>query len=298
MIVNNQKNIKVHFAATENVNQFNAIKGFGYKFNLYTAYPFLERLIYEKAKHPLIACQYKEKPNSIPQYIIENSLHTIQDSGLFTLMFGSRSGKKDRKFLDMYYEKLVEFTIKNGSGSTAVEMDTQKVLGVESAWGYRERLKDDIPNRIINVFHIEDGQKGLDRLIEFTDYIAISVPELRFAKKKSHLVKLANYIKNKKPEIDIHLLGFTEKKLFKELSFCTSCDSSSYTSGVRYGFIDGKKISNIKYEQALKLIPEKDVNLMCKYISRERAAALILNIYYEINKYEKYAGNQNRLTRK
>ena len=52
--------------------------------------------------------------------------------------------------------------------------------------GYEEK----IPNRIINVFHIEDGQKGLDRLIEYSDYIALSVPELRILKKKEYLYTL------------------------------------------------------------------------------------------------------------
>lgn len=298
MIVPNQKNIKVHFAATENVNQFNAIKALGYKYSLYTAYPFLERMIYEKPKHPLIPCQFKGREGSIPQYIINNSKHTIQDSGLFTLMFGSRSGKKDKQFLDMYYEKLVEYTLNHSKGATVVEMDTQKVFGPESAWEYRERLRNDIPNRIINVVHLEDGQKGMDRLIEYSDYIAISVPELRFAKKKQHLVRMAHYIKNKKPDIDIHLLGFTEKRLFEELKFCTSCDSSSYTSGVRYGRIEGQKISNIKHDNVKKLIPEEDYKLMTKYISEERANGLILNIYAEILKYEKHAGNQDRTKHK
>ena len=57
-------------------------------------------------------------------------------------------------------------------------------------------MKIELPdNRIINVFHIEDGMKGLDRLIEFSDYIAVSVPELRILGKKNHTVKLAHYIK-------------------------------------------------------------------------------------------------------
>ena len=53
----------------------------------------------------------------------------------------------------------------------------------------RENERNTFPNnRIINVFHKEDGKKGLERLIEFSDYIAISVPELRvIGTKKIHL---------------------------------------------------------------------------------------------------------------
>lgn len=293
MIVPNQKNIKVHFAATENVNQFNAILGLKYKYSLYTAYPFLERKLFDKPKHPIIGCQFTKKETEIPQYIIKNSAHTIQDSGLFTLMFGSQKGNKDRKFLDNYCDALIDFTNEFGQGSTMVEMDTQKVLGVESAWIYRKRISEKCKNNMINVFHLEDGQSGLDRLIEYSNYIAVSVPELRFTGKKSHLEKVVNYIKNKKPTIDIHLLGCTETKIIKALNFCTSCDSSSYTSGVRYGFINGKKISTIKLKSGEKLVGKECYALMTKYISESTADALIINIASEIKKYEYYAGSQD-----
>jgi len=293
MIVPNQSNIKVHFAATENVNQFNALMGLGSNYSLYTVYPFLERVLFKKAKHPLIGCQYKTKPNEIPQFIIQNSRHTIQDSGLFTLMFGSQGGKHDKSFLDSYCDALIDFTNSFGQGSTMVEMDTQKIFGVESAWEYRDRISKACKNRMINVFHIEDGQKGLDRLIEYSDFIAISVPELRFAGKKNYCINIANYIKNKKPSIDIHLLGCTEMKLVQHLKFCTSCDSSSYTSGVRYGWINGKRISRIIERSGEQLVGGECYNLMTQHISPSIADALILNIKSEMMKYEQYAGPQD-----
>lgn len=293
MIVPDQSNIKVHFAATENVNQFNVIKALGYHYSLYTAYPFLERVIYKKPSHPIIPCQYKDNIWGIPQFIIKNSRHTIQDSGLFTLMFGSKAGNKDKNFLDSYCDALIDFTNQFGTGATVVEMDTQKVLGPESAWGYRQRLSSSLKNRILNVFHIEDGQKGLDRLIEYSNYLAISVPELRKTGKKEHLIRVANYIKNKKPSIDIHLLGFTEKKLLPHVLFCSSCDSSSYTSGVRYGYIDGKSVNNIDVNKAKTLISNEDYQLVTSFISESRACSLIINTKFEIDKYKRYAGNQN-----
>lgn len=169
MIIPNQRNLKVHFAGTEVQNQFIAIKEMGVRYALYTAFPFVERMVFEKAKSPIMPLKWQQHdPNhEIPKYIIKSGNHTIQDSGLFTLMFGSLKGKKDAALMDRWYNALVEFTLKNGAGATCVEVDCQKVLGVEKAWEYRERFRKDIPNRIINVFHKEDGQKGLDRLIEY-----------------------------------------------------------------------------------------------------------------------------------
>lgn len=39
-------NIKVHFAACEVQNQFLALKELGVNYGLYTAYPFVERLVF------------------------------------------------------------------------------------------------------------------------------------------------------------------------------------------------------------------------------------------------------------
>jgi len=137
-------------------------------------------------------------------------------------MFGGYAGKKDKIFMDKWYEALIEHTLEHAKDAIVVETDSQKVLGVESAWEYRKRMRDDLPNKQINVFHLEDGQKGLDRLIEFSDYLAISVPELRRNSEdhKLGVHRLACYIKNKKPEIDIHLLGCTEvAMLYVKITF-------------------------------------------------------------------------------
>ena len=69
--------------------------------------------------------------------------------------------------------------------ATCVEIDCQKVLGVEDAWYFRERMRRRLKNPQINVFHFEDGRRGLDRLIDFSSYIALSIPELRIIKPKT-----------------------------------------------------------------------------------------------------------------
>jgi len=250
MIVDNQKNIKVHFATIEQPSRAIATKAAGVNYGLGTAFPFVYRMFNTG----------KINDKKIIKQISSQYHHYILDSGLFTLMFGSHKGKKDEAYLHKWYECLTDYVLNEEYKGTMVEVDCQKVLGVEKAWDYRIKMRDKVPNRIINVFHIEDGQKGLDRLIEFSDYIAISVPELRFCGKKQYLNNIAHYIKNKKPNIDIHLLGCTEKNKMKELNFCSSADSSSWTSGLRYGDIEtlsGKgHIRNIK-----KHIIEKNANM-------------------------------------
>jgi hypothetical protein len=293
MIVENQSNIKVHFAAAEVMNQFHAVEQLGIRYSLYTAFPFLERTVLQSKKSPLMPCELKGREYDIPKYIASKSKHCIQDSGLFTLMFGSHKGQKDEKLMNAWYDGLVNFTLNNNNGATCVEVDCQKILGVEKAWEYRQRLAKDIPNRIINVFHKEDGQRGLDRLIEFSNYIAISVPELRFLGQKNSVVKIANYIKNKKPTIDIHLLGCTELKILKELKFCSSADSTSYIAGKRYGYIKGRHINTIKTQEVKKLVGDEVYDYLRKWNNEINTNFLCLSIHYLNQEYTKYAGSQD-----
>lgn len=289
-------NIKVHYAGAEVQNQFVPVKELGVQYALYTAFPFVERMVFDKPKTPIMPLQWqKDNPfYKIPKYIVENCKHVIQDSGLFTLMFGSQKGGKDELLMNKWYDALIEFTIKNSQGATCVEVDCQKILGVEKAWDFRQRMRNDLPNnRIINVFHLEDGMKGLDRLIEFSDYIAISVPELRHAGKKKYVYTLATYIKNKKPEIDIHLLGCTELSLLKQCNFCTSADSTSYISRNRYGYLCGKHISNIKKEEVIKLVGKEKYDEVRKCNNEVNTNFRCLSVELCKSQYQKYAGWQD-----
>ena len=235
--------------------------------------------------------------------VSSNFNHYILYSGLFTLMFGALKGQKDENYLNKWYECLTDYVLHENYKGTMVEVDCQKVLGVQKAWEYRIKMKEKVPNRIINVFHFEDGQKGLDRLIEYSDYIALSVPELRFIKKKEYLYKLANYVKNKKPEIDIHLLGFTEKTNLEKFSFCSSCDSSSWISGVRYGDVEtiaGKShIRNIKKEILLENT-KKWLNVRNEFFPEQKVptnlehnAILTFAAEQSLLIYKSKAGNQD-----
>jgi len=302
MIVPNQSNLKVHFAGLENQDFAEVLhKCSGINYSLFTVFPFIA---HEVGIKPM---KMKTCTTQSATYLQEASRHTIMDSGLFTLMFGAHAGRRDSQFIEKWYNLICEFVLKNEYKGTVVEVDCQKILGTAKAIEYRERMKQDLPNnRQINVFHKEDGQKGLDRMIEFSDYIAISVPELRAIKQKNYTEQLANYIKSKKPSIDIHLLGCTENKFLKSLNFCSSSDSTSWQQVNRFGVLkynDGTKTfsaknSNINLEN-LMIRYEKDITkILSKWMevtnkrldcySKYAIAGELLKL-----QYENYAGNQN-----
>lgn len=291
------QNVKVHFAAGEVQNQYIAASALGVSYSLYTCYPWVERMIFPKAKSPIMPLEW-QKPDTariIPKHIAQTTLHTIQDSGLFTLMFGSqKETKKDAKLVNRWYDGLVEYTLNHGQPVTCVEVDCQRLLGVEAAWEFRERMKKDLPNnRIINVFHLPDGQKGLDRLIEYSDYIAISVPELRFNGKKELVPNIARYIKKKKPSIDIHLLGCTEQKLLRECSFCTSADSTSWIAGKRFGFLKGRHIRTLDHKSVVDICGQEAWDIIAQYNSPENTDFLCASIEILKGEYERACGCQD-----
>ena len=293
MIVPNQTNLKVHYAGAEAIHNLKVLLLFKARYLLYTAFPFVDRLINKKSSFPMLSCELR--PEQIPSFVYNNSVHSIQDSGLFSLMFGSKKGTLSAKDIYQWYDGLVAHTTNTNFKGTCVEVDCQKILGVESAWEFREKMKLDLPNnRQINVFHKEDGQKGLDRLIEFSDYIAISVPELRALGKKNHTNNIAHYIKNKKPSIDIHLLGCTENKLLQELNFCSSADSTTWLCPSRFGYVLNKKVSTIDRKKVMdNLLKDIDLKDVMKWRTEQSICTLTISILSCMNKYKSYAGNQD-----
>lgn len=291
-------NIKVHFAGSDGQETFfSALCAAGVKYRLYSCYRYI-------ANKPPDA-DFRLPENHVIRAQDITSRHVIQDSGLFTLMFGSGKGQKQtRESLLRYQDALIAFVKQNDIKATCVELDCQKVLSPEDAWFFRERMRELLPNRQINVFHFEDGIKGLDRLIEFSDYIAIGLPEWRIVKGAAHKKELryvTHYIKNKKPEIDIHLLGCTDFKLIAENSFCTSADSTSWLSGVKYGYIDdGTRKSHIKnfkpsivqsrMAQVKALLDERGVEMKAKTLQYSTNASICATICKDL--YARAAGSQ------
>lgn len=299
-------NIKVHFAGCEQVALCECCLEAGAKYELFTVFPFICGKFGIK---PLNDYFVKNPDNRIEVLKKQTSdfNHTIMDSGLFTLMFGAKAGKRDAKFITAWTEELCSYVRANGITATCVEVDCQKVLGVEEAWKMRKRMKKLLPgNRIINVFHMEDGRKGLDRMIEYADYIALSVPELRRhygfgeAHKKA-VVRLANYVKQRKPSIDIHLLGCTVTSLLSICDFCTSADSTSWQSINRYGYARmGGKVrgtANMS-KKAVADIGDRLARRFAKRFgvtnfNRPCYARFVISVMSCLRDYERAAGDQS-----
>jgi len=287
-------NLKVHFAGCEQMEHICMARDAGVQYFLFSCFPFIARQFGING-FPIVV-----RDSFPPKEVQAAGKHVIMDSGLFTLMFGAHAAPRDAKFVYAWQQALVEFVKSNNIAATCVEVDCQKILGVREAWALRETLRRDLPNRQINVFHAEDGKAGLDSLIDFSDYIAISVPELRLRHGKNyaqHVHRLANYIKDRKPGIDIHLLGCTEANLLRKCSFCSTSDSTSWLSCVRWGRILGKHVSQL--DPALLQRAKSPVEMMIeKYSipsSPARVRANILNYasaYIHKQHYAQHAGNQ------
>lgn len=288
------ENVKVHFAGVDGWEIFHAAaRAADVRYALYSCYRFIiNKTIDDDLTLPIdhtIRVQDREFK------------HVIQDSGLFTLMFGKMKGvKQTRQSLEEWQDKLIKFVVQNNLNATCVEVDCQKVLGVEEAWYFRYRMREKLKNRQINVFHFEDGKKGLDRLIEFSDYLAISVPEMRILKPgtfKRDTRELVHYIKSRKPEIDIHLLGCTDFGMLRDNRHVTSADSTSWLQGVKYGSIsDGKKKAHVdefspalfqeRQEMIKVLLAGRGLEFnpkMLRYTTNASISATICKQRYEVN---------------
>jgi len=288
-------NIKVHFAGSEQIDFSMIASKAGVKYFLWTCFPFISEQFGIKG-YP-ITCKILFPPAEIEKF----AKNSIMDSGLFTLMFGAHKGKRDKEFLLRWQHAMIDFVLENNITSTCVECDCQKVLGVEEAWQFRQMFRDAVPNQIINVFHYEDGPKGLDRLIEYSDYLAISVPELRIVKRKTYkedVYRLACYIKNKKPEIKIHLLGCTEVKMLERCNFCTTSDSTSWQAVNRFGRILGNHVKTIRPEVKERCTQSVvEVLNTCGIEPTEKRLDYYSNYYLSAflhkKEYERAAGSQD-----
>lgn len=277
-------NIKIHFAAIENTSHLEALKIMGINYGLYSAFPFVFKKLFGKG----VNIEDIQKVKNINK----SMLHTIQDSGLFSLLFGSKKDIATKENVFKWYDALVEWTLEHNEDVTCVEVDAQAILGVEETWRMRERFRKDLPNnRIINVFHIEDGKKGLDRMIEYSDYIAIGSGVTQEGK---YTYALTKYIKDKKNDIDIHLLGCTTPKILKECNFCTSADSTTWLRPLKYGDIQNYRVSDLDEKKVKELIGDDVYSKLAHYIKKqENITTFCASVEMYKRQYQKNAGNQD-----
>lgn len=279
-------NIKIHFAGIESEGHLNAIKSMGINYALYSAFPFVFKKLFGKNK--------EITENSLRKIdILSNSFnHVIQDSGLFSLLYGSKQDLADKETVFKWYDALIEWTLQHGKDFAVVEIDCQDILGTDIAWDLRTRMRRDLPNhRIINVFHLSDGIKGLDRLIEFSDYIAIGSSTPRNS--SYTMYEAASYIKDKNPLIDIHLLGCTKLETLKKCRFCTSADSTTWFRSSRFGDICGYHVNDLDINKVKNLVGDKVWNEIREFNNELNTCSICASIEMYKRQYQKYAGNQD-----
>ena len=268
--------MKVHFAGHEDMRMAKPLKKAGVNYVLCSFYQI--RTYKDSYRQKFINCLNSYK-------------HTIIDSGLFTLMFGA---KKDTPISEQFiiewqdeYSRLINETNYKHS---FVECDVQKKISPEFAWEMRRKFKKQCPNNLIlNVYHLEDGNP--DKLIDFSDYICVSVPELRFNVSRQELLRITRYIsqkavaKNKK----VHLLGCTDLKMMKEFQYCYSCDSTSWFSGSRFNSFKSKAFEKYKTIDINSLKGNRIKDFADSSISNN---VFYWEAYLKLEEYKKYAGSQ------
>ena len=220
--------------------------------------------------------------------------HIIIDSGLFTMMFGADRDealtyKKAKAWQDEYVEFIRDFPLPN---VTFVEIDVQKKLGPEAAWRLRKDLRGRTPpdTSIINVYHLEDGDPT--DLIEFSDYIGISQPELRDkdAPDRGRLTS-ALAADAREAGLKVHLLGCTGMEFLRRFRWCDSCDSTSWLSGVMYDMLPGPDLPNGDGEDSIITLDRVDAQ-PSRYEKR-RDDRTYWSAAISLNQYAKYAGPQD-----
>lgn len=286
-------NIKVHYAGMEKANYAVSAHAMGLKYGLYTAFPFVYKRLFGENAWPLIKMKYmKDACLEMPFYINRNMRHTIQDSGLFSLLFGKHKDKGTRDFVYKWYDELIRYTNDHAQDVVCVEVDAQAIIGVDETWVLRQRMRNELPNnRIMNVFHIEDGIKGLDRLIEYSDYIGIGSGVC--GGNIQGYKRIVGYIKQRKPSIDIHLLGCTNVNIMHALRHqCTSCDSTSWLSHNRFGEIGDYHVDNLDIQKIKHIWGSGVWNEMREYMGDKLTASTIVSCQMYKDRYTIFCGNQ------
>jgi hypothetical protein len=201
-------------------------------------------------------------------------------------MFGAKKGVPlDEKFIHDWQDDYAKTINASNYRHSIVECDVQKVLSPEFAWEMRRRFKQQVKNTVINVYHLEDGNP--DKLIDFADYIAVSIPELRFNVSRKELLSITSYIARKATMKGkrVHLLGCTDKQMMKDFSFCFSCDSTSWKSGDRYNNHQSESFGRMS------------VNQMKQNKLPEFSSVAQSNFYYQaitkLEDYKRQAGDQS-----
>ena len=201
----------------------------------------------------LTSFQYK---NNLKGYKPRQFKNFMADSGAFTAM---NAGKKiDDNYIDQYIKWINENDIQN-----FVEMDLDEIIGYEDVLKLRKKIEIQTGKKPIPVWHNVRGEDGWRQMCYEYPYVAIS---LSLMTNTSKWLKQYDYepldwfmTEARKAGAKVHALGCNNLQLMEKYRFY-SADSSTHTSGRRFGSIIGiknGKVGNIRPKNGLKLDFEK-----------------------------------------
>lgn len=303
--------MKIHLAGMEDHRYARMAVAAGHKYGL-ASYFNLRRLTESAAAEH-------------SSFMNRHDVDLILDSGIFSMMFGSESGKTyDLAWMLEYARKYIAFASSyRVKRLVIVECDVHKILGMPAVFELRKLFRDS-GLEVMYVWHVEEGIDGLLELAVTEKYISLGAPELRrhFSGTgidyKSGLFSLLSKIDKHcasrgVPLPKIHLLGNTvEKTMRTRIAF--SCDSTSWMAGMKFGaavvyrngsllkiHLRSKAMDDLK-KQVEAERPEI-IDLINSYYKTEKRMARYLPLFISADSFRKYQqwldahytwkGNQN-----
>lgn len=188
-------------------------------------------------KYNLISYYYGRKNEPRVQDIIANSRQILIDSGAHTFQKGTHVD------WDAYTAEYASWIQAHDCEKIIgyFEMDVDNVIGYDKVLHLRSVLER-ASDKIIPVWHKNRGVSEFERMCEAYQGKIIAITGFRNEDIRDeqyiHFLKLAWSYRCK-----VHCLGMTRKKVLDKVPF-DFVDSSSWTQGVLYGRLNGRKLKN------------------------------------------------------
>jgi hypothetical protein len=208
---------------------------------------------------PYILSSYFDVKN-MKAWSVPKSKDFILDSGVFTFLTSKKSiaATMDwNQYVDEYADFVKKHRIKN-----YVEIDVDKILGLKEVERLRDRLEERVGWKSMPVWHMNRGWDGWLKMVKEYDYVCFGafitdgLKQRNFAQ-INHFIHVARQHGAK-----THGLGFTSTRWLPKIKF-DSVDSSSWTSGGRYGYLmpfTGRGIKFIRNKDTRVKVHHKELD--------------------------------------
>lgn len=196
----------------------------------------------------LISYFYAQKKPALCQRIIQKSKLIMIDSGAHTFQKG-----KTKLDWEEYTESYARFIRANECDKIVgyFEMDVDKVIGLERVIKLRRRLEQET-DKIIPVWHKGRGIEDFYRMCEEYSGRVIAITGFKNEDIKDH--QYAQFLKIAwQHNCRVHCLGMTRQDVLKKVPF-DYVDSSSWSQGVLYGRLNGRKLVNPQNKDARQIM--------------------------------------------